>query len=103
MNHISEILSDYDNLLASHNKTNELNDRFEVVECDHRNLMKHISDYIFSDELDKDDLSSNSTRYSSKCIDELECKKIEIKKIKTLENLEAADGTLNAINKIEKE
>ena len=36
---------------------NELNDRFEAVECDHRNLMKCISDYIRSDQLDKDDLS----------------------------------------------
>ena len=132
LNHISEIFSEYDNLLALHNKTNELNDRFEAVECDHRNLMKRISDYIRSDELDKDDLSSNSTRCSSKSrntsasskqsskrikaaadaakmraklkyIDELERKKIEIKKIKTLENLEAVEGTLDAINKIEKE
>ena len=42
-------------------------------------------------------------RAKLKYIDELERKKIEIKKIKTLENLEAMEGTLEAINKIEKE
>ena len=42
-------------------------------------------------------------RAKLKYIDELERKKIEIKKIKTLENLEAAEGTLDTINKIKKE